>query len=149
MVVVAVAGGLGDTGRTIAEEMLKRNDHEIYVLSRKVSRRASRCGFQVVLLLLKVHIFRLTNWSKTHAGAASRKPPENFAPIITVDYASVDAIREVLTEKNVDTVICTMNLHYPGAAESQINLIRAAAQSGVVKKFLPSEFNIDYGCPAE
>jgi nucleoside-diphosphate-sugar epimerase len=36
MVVVAVAGGLGDLGRLIAEALIETGKHEVYVMSRKV-----------------------------------------------------------------------------------------------------------------
>lgn len=37
MVVVAVAGGTGDLGRLIVDSLLKREQHEVYVISRRVS----------------------------------------------------------------------------------------------------------------
>lgn len=37
MVVVAVAGGLGDLGRLITQALVVTGKHEVYVLSRKVS----------------------------------------------------------------------------------------------------------------
>lgn len=36
MSVVAVAGGLGDVGRTIVEEILRGMKHKVYILTRKV-----------------------------------------------------------------------------------------------------------------
>jgi len=36
MSVVAVAGGLGDVGRTIVEEILRGMKHRVYILTRKV-----------------------------------------------------------------------------------------------------------------
>jgi hypothetical protein len=75
--------------------------------------------------------------------------PENFPLVLGVDYAVPSEVRRVLREYDINTVISALNLHWPGAAESQINLIRAAAESGVVKRFIPSEFNIDYSCSEE
>lgn len=37
MVVVAVAGGTGNVGRTIVETLLQSNKHQVIVLARKVS----------------------------------------------------------------------------------------------------------------
>ncbi|KAJ9136941.1 hypothetical protein NKR23_g9560 [Pleurostoma richardsiae] len=120
MVIVAVAGGLGDVGRTIVEEIVRRKDHKIYVISRK-----------------------------NKPGIPPREVPENFPLVLGVDYAVPSEVRRVLREYDINTVISAMNLHWPGAAESQINLIRAAAESGVVRRFIPSEFNIDYSCSEE
>ena len=42
MVRVAIAGGTGGLGRTLVEELMKGNDHEVFILSRKVSRLSLR-----------------------------------------------------------------------------------------------------------
>jgi NAD dependent epimerase/dehydratase family enzyme len=36
MGIIAVAGGLGDVGRTIVEEILDSKIHQVYILTRKV-----------------------------------------------------------------------------------------------------------------
>ena len=36
MVRIAIAGGTGGLGRTLVEELMQGNEHEIFVLSRKV-----------------------------------------------------------------------------------------------------------------
>lgn len=51
---------------------------------------------------------------------------------------------ELLTQYKVDTVICTFALDFQAAADSQLTLIHAAERSPCVKRFIPSEFNIDY-----
>ena len=38
MVRVAVAGGTGGLGRTLVEELVKSNKHEVFIFSRKVGR---------------------------------------------------------------------------------------------------------------
>lgn len=38
MVVVVVAGGLGDLGRLMVEELIVSGEHEVFILSRRVSR---------------------------------------------------------------------------------------------------------------
>lgn len=35
MAIIAVAGGSGDLGRLIVQALVKRNKHDVYVLSRK------------------------------------------------------------------------------------------------------------------
>lgn len=53
----------------------------------------------------------------------------------------------MLQENNVDVVVSALLLVDEGVAQSQINLIRAAAQSGTVTKFIPSEYYIDFHTP--
>lgn len=47
-------------------------------------------------------------------------------------------------EKNVHTIISAVSIYYEGPAKSQMNLIQAADASKSVKRFMPSEFHIDY-----
>lgn len=48
---------------------------------------------------------------------------------------------------SIDTVISVLNLDFEEISDAQINLIRGAAKSGVVKRFIPSDFNVDYSLP--
>lgn len=91
----------------------------------------------------------LTLHLQAKASIDSLNADSNSLAILPVDYALVSEVRDVLRHHEIDTVISALNLQWPGAADSQINLIRAAAQSGSVKRFIPSEFNIDYHSPAE
>lgn len=56
-------------------------------------------------------------------------------------------MKHVFQENNVEVVVSAMLLVDELAAQSQINLIRAAAQSGSVTKFIPSEYYIDFHVP--
>ena len=56
-------------------------------------------------------------------------------------------MKHVFHENNVEVVVSVMLLVDEGVAQSQINLIRAAAQSGTVTKFIPSEYYIDFHPP--
>lgn len=49
-----------------------------------------------------------------------------------------------LTDRNVHTVICTLAIDFESASNAQIQLIRAAEKAASVKRFIPSEFNVDY-----
>lgn len=49
-----------------------------------------------------------------------------------------------LTQHNVQVVICAFSLHYDSASDAQVQLIRAADRCPTVKRFIPSEFNVDY-----
>ncbi|VUC36294.1 unnamed protein product [Clonostachys rosea] len=81
--------------------------------------------------------------------AIPREYASHLPTPVEIDYSSIDAISEILLKLEVDTVISALNLHWSGASDSQINLIRGAAASGVVTRFIPSEFNVDYHCPEE
>ncbi|EFE33481.1 uncharacterized protein ARB_07841 [Trichophyton benhamiae CBS 112371] len=74
-------------------------------------------------------------------GAANE--PRRYA----VDYDNVEEMRNVLKENNVEVVVSALLLSDESVAKSQINLIRAAAESGTVTKFIPSEYYIDFHSP--
>ncbi|KAJ9149910.1 NAD(P)-binding domain protein [Pleurostoma richardsiae] len=118
MVAVAVAGGLGDMGRLIVEELLKRRKYEVYVLSRRAPAQQT-----------------------TRISPLSGK---EYSPLIQADYTSEDHLVGTLSEYNINTVICAMALDFESAADAQVNLIRAADRAPSVKRFIPSEFNVDY-----
>ena len=56
-------------------------------------------------------------------------------------------MKHLFRKDNVEVVISALLLADEGVAQSQINLIRAAAQSGTVTKFIPSEYYIDFHAP--
>ena len=56
-------------------------------------------------------------------------------------------MKRILQENNVEVVVSALLLADEETAQSQINLIRAAAQSGTVTKFIPSEYYIDFHAP--
>ena len=51
---------------------------------------------------------------------------------------------ELLELHRVHTVICTFALDFQAASDSQVTLIRAANHATCVRRFIPSEFNVDY-----
>ncbi|KAK1766030.1 hypothetical protein QBC33DRAFT_543178 [Phialemonium atrogriseum] len=118
MSVVVVAGGLGDMGRLITDALHETGKYEVYVMSRKVPED------------YPTRVSPLTN--------------KTYLPIIQTDYSSEAAVAELLTQHKVHTVICTFALDFQAASNSQLTLIRAAEQAACVKRFIPSEFNIDY-----
>ena len=79
----------------------------------------------------------------THTIQAAANESRRFA----VDYGNVDQIKHVLQENKVDVVVSALLLDSEGAAQSQINLIRAAARSGTVTRFIPTEYYIDFHAP--
>ncbi|KXJ93605.1 hypothetical protein Micbo1qcDRAFT_174641 [Microdochium bolleyi] len=66
---------------------------------------------------------------------------------LAVDYNNADQIASVLREHGVEVVVSALVLLDNAASESQINLIRGAACSGTVTRFLPSEYHLDFHIP--
>lgn len=67
-----------------------------------------------------------------------------LAPVVEVDYSDVGHLKKVLEENQVHTVISAiMILKDKAASDMQVNLIKAAGNSAVTKRFMPSEFSID------
>lgn len=63
--------------------------------------------------------------------------------IVTVNYESVDHIKQILEEENVHTLISNVFITN-GVGQSQNNLIRGAEVSSVTKRFVPSTFDTPY-----
>lgn len=63
-----------------------------------------------------------------------------FVPTIAVDYEDIDRVTKSLDENKVHTVISTIVLYDPVAAQSERNLITAAAKSASVKRFVQSNW---------
>ncbi|KAI1179733.1 hypothetical protein F4777DRAFT_397214 [Nemania sp. FL0916] len=81
--------------------------------------------------------------SRTAAATPTSIGPRRFV----VHYDDVDQIKHVLQENRVEVVVSALLLVDEGVAQAQTNLIRAAAQSGTVTKFIPSEYYIDFHAP--
>lgn len=64
--------------------------------------------------------------------------------MIAVDYSNEDGLVDVLSDIKIEVVICAFSLHSQDTSDSQVNLIHAAEKSPSVKRFIPSEFNVDY-----
>lgn len=68
---------------------------------------------------------------------------------LALDYSNVNKIACILREHDVTVVVSALVLFDANAANAQINLIRGAAQSTTVTKFLPSEYHLDFNVPIE
>ncbi|KAH7131120.1 NmrA-like family protein [Dactylonectria macrodidyma] len=115
---IAVAGGLGDLGRLIVDALYGTGKYEVYIMSRKMP--------------------------KNFATRTSPLTGKTYLPLIQTDYSSESEVTRLLVEHNIDTVICTFALDFQAASDSQVTLIRAAEKASAVKRFIPSEFNVDY-----
>ena len=69
---------------------------------------------------------------------------KSYSPIIQTDYSSEDDLVEQLIARHVDVVICALPMDSDSVCESQLRLIRAADRCSCVKRFIPSEFNVEY-----
>lgn len=63
--------------------------------------------------------------------------------MIQTDYSEASLI-SLFTQKNVSAVICAFIMDCDSASDAQLRLIRAADQCDCVRRFIPSEFNVEY-----
>lgn len=148
MVIVAVAGGSGDLGRTIVLAIEKCPQHTVFVLTRKV------ISFNLVTLVgsqtsLFANVQRnvpqlLTVYKKSQSKTIDKQVN---ARNLELDYTSVENIASVLEAHKIHTVISTIQMNDQHVATAQVNLIRGAEQASTVRRFAPSEFNVDYNQP--
>jgi hypothetical protein len=79
-----------------------------------------------------------------NSGRISPLTGKSYLPIIQTDYSSEDSLVEQLTVKHVSVVICAFIMDSDSASNAQLRLIRAADRCPCVKRFMPSEFNVEY-----
>ena len=123
MVVVAVAGGTGNVGKTLVDAFKEDGKHEVIALARKVSKGA-----------VANHVRRLV--------ADQRQVPEggSAVPVFAVDYNNVDQLTKTLEENHVHTVVSAIVMYDPTAAQAEGNLVAAAAKSSATKRFVASNW---------
>ncbi|PHH67409.1 hypothetical protein CDD81_18 [Ophiocordyceps australis] len=119
MSIVGVAGGSGALGSLVTKALFDSGKHQVYILSRK----APQDGAPLVRSGLTGNLYK---------------------PSIQADYASQEQMTQLLQGYKIDTVICTFGLDFPEQCEAAKVLVRGADQAGCVKRFMPSEFNVDY-----
>ncbi|KAF2430777.1 NmrA family transcriptional regulator [Tothia fuscella] len=78
--------------------------------------------------------------------AGSTSSPNGFRRI-ALDYKDLNDIKHVLHENKVQVVVSCLVLVDDDSAQAQINLIRAAAQSATVDRFIPTEYYLDFHAP--
>lgn len=64
--------------------------------------------------------------------------------VVEIDYADVEATASVLNRHSVHTVISAICIVTKEHSDAQVNLVRAAAASNSVKRFVPSEYGSNY-----
>jgi predicted dinucleotide-binding enzyme len=125
MVIVAVIGGTGNVGKTIVDALKEDKKHEVIVLTRKVSYYA-RADYARGMG---------TNQSQAPEGATS-------VPTFAVDYNNIEQLTKTLDANNVHTVISTIVMLNPTAAQSELNVVAAAAKSNSTKRFVASNWGL-------
>ncbi|RGP63747.1 hypothetical protein FSPOR_8353 [Fusarium sporotrichioides] len=128
MVKVAIAGGTGVVGKTLADVLADQSKHEDIILTRQV--------FFVAIYLIKP---RITDHFTQELDVV-KLPLPHFA----VDYSDVASLTTFLEEHNVHTVISAFGINAKSLATSQMNLIKAADASKTTKRFIPSSFAMTY-----
>lgn len=125
MVVVAVAGGTGNVGKTLVDALKNSREHEVIVLGRKVS----SC------------IVPVCNHTRFGSYHSVQVPAERSAvPVFAVNYSDVAHLTKTLEENNVHTVISAMVMYDPSVAQAEVNLVAAAAKSSPTKRFVASNW---------
>ncbi|KAL6401272.1 uncharacterized protein AUP68_15139 [Ilyonectria robusta] len=66
------------------------------------------------------------------------------APIIPIDYNSIDGLTKVLDDNKIDTVISVISSFAPDVEQSQLNLIEAAERASATKRFVPNVWGVKY-----
>lgn len=129
--IVAIAGGTGGVGRTIAATLITSGEFDVLILARKVRRPNKRHPLGICLTLMC---------------AIDQKDPEKEQEmgcrILDVDYSSVEALATVLDANNVHTVVSTLNGINLGNAE--LNLIAAADRAKNTLRFIPSNWGVKF-----
>jgi len=67
--------------------------------------------------------------------------------VIVTQYATEEELEEIFQKHSIHTVVSTVNPPTRAVHDAQLRLIRAAAKVDVVKRFVPSEYAIDYNMP--
>jgi hypothetical protein len=62
------------------------------------------------------------------------------APVKAVDYNDIEQLTKTLEENNVHTVISTIVMMDPAAANAEGNLVAAATKSSSTKRFVASNW---------
>lgn len=89
----------------------------------------------------------LTVWMQTVEGRPTRTSPltgGHYTPFIQTDYSDEQSLVKQLTNYHVEVVICAFIMDSDSASEAQLRLIRATERCSYVRRFIPSEFNVEY-----
>lgn len=60
--------------------------------------------------------------------------------VFVVDYGHVDGLRQMLEANDVHTIVSALQVNSPESGAAEINLVKAADQSPVTKRFISSDW---------
>lgn len=66
------------------------------------------------------------------------------APVLVVEYNDIDGLSEILKEQEVHTVISAIQVTSPEPGASEVNLVKAAVKAGVPKRFISSDWGVNW-----
>ncbi|KAM5350821.1 hypothetical protein ACJ41O_007326 [Fusarium nematophilum] len=77
----------------------------------------------------------------------SRKSNDTLAteigsPVLAVDYSSVDSLKTVFEDHNIDTVISALSTMPEEGVPPEVNMVRAAQASKTTRRFIPSNWGV-------
>ncbi|KAI4948172.1 hypothetical protein J4E91_006166 [Alternaria rosae] len=78
---------------------------------------------------------------------ASKLSGLESVPVLETNYDDVASMKDLIKKHNIEIVISALRLFDKAGADSQMNLIRAAIDAGNVKRFMPSEYGVNYSQP--
>jgi len=67
--------------------------------------------------------------------------------VFAIDYNDIVSVATFLRQHNVEVIVSALSLFTEEVGKAQMNLIQAAIDSNVVKRFVPSEFAFNYSRP--
>jgi hypothetical protein len=82
--------------------------------------------------------------SSVNSAKTSPLTGKQYQPIVQNDYSSEASLVELLASKNANVVVCALPMDSDESCENQLRLIRAADKVSLVKRFIPSEYNVEY-----
>ncbi|KAJ5108939.1 hypothetical protein N7456_005614 [Penicillium angulare] len=93
----------------------------------------------------KTLVERLAQEPKFRVIVLSRQPTVDMLypgiPVVQINYDDVSSMAKALENHNVHTIISAIGLLSDETSQSQLNLIEAAEESTVTKRFIPSEYS--------
>jgi len=138
MSVVVVPGGIGDLGRVITDALFESGKHEVYILSRKV--RQDVAPPRNISLTLRAQIPD----GEANSPRISPLTGKSYLPVLQTDYSSEDSLVSLLTKTHATVIICAFIMDNDSVCDAERLLIRAAERCPSVRRFIPSEFNVEY-----
>jgi hypothetical protein len=66
---------------------------------------------------------------------------------LQTDYEDETTLKALLESNQIHTIVSALNVDFEPVSNAQVRLIKAAAATNCVKRFIPSEYNVNYDLP--